>query len=292
MFSVLLRHRFEPKTWAPLDRAYSAMWLPTKPVMPVIRIRMPAELPKKIRAFARLRRLYATLQSAPRSKTARRGPVEVGRLSGHARRREALLHAPPSCLPHRRPSARLGEQIAHGPPQRPMIVGRDEEARHAFFHHVHVARRQRGGHGEPHGHGLEDGQGQPLFAGGRHIEIHGGEHPRSRERSGPSPMISRWAVGSAAAARAKARSRASSAFTGSKRATVPSTRASRSSPRTRRVSSRGRAEAAMRAASMPLTMTWLEDGGARPSVAASRAWLSETCTMALVRRARRRSTAR
>src|SRR5215472_17283005 len=84
----------------------------------------------------------------------------------------------------------------------------------------------------------------------------------SRERSEPSPMITRWAVGSAAAARAKARNRASSAFTGSKRATVPRTRASELRPRARRASPRGREEAAMRAASMPLTMTWLEDGGA------------------------------
>src|SRR5206468_7706578 len=39
-FSVLLRHRVEPKTWAPLARAYSAMWLPTNPVIPVISIRI------------------------------------------------------------------------------------------------------------------------------------------------------------------------------------------------------------------------------------------------------------
>ena len=40
MFSVLLRQRVEPKTSAPLAKAYSAMWLPTKPVMPVISTRM------------------------------------------------------------------------------------------------------------------------------------------------------------------------------------------------------------------------------------------------------------
>ena len=40
MFSVLLRHRLEPKTCAPLARAYSAMWLPTNPVMPVISTRI------------------------------------------------------------------------------------------------------------------------------------------------------------------------------------------------------------------------------------------------------------
>src|SRR6266508_3227737 len=39
MFSVLLRHRTEPKTFAPCASAYSAMWLPTNPLMPVISTR-------------------------------------------------------------------------------------------------------------------------------------------------------------------------------------------------------------------------------------------------------------
>src|SRR5215813_10075884 len=178
MFSVLLRHRFEPKTWAPLDRAYSAMWLPTKPVMPVIRIRMLAALPEKIRAFARFRRLYATPQSAPASKTAYRRPVEICRLGSHAGGREALLHATPSRRPHLRPAPGLGEQVEHGLPQRPMIVGRHEEARHALRHHVQVAGHSRGDDGQPAGHGLEDSQGQPLLARGRRIEIQGGEEAR------------------------------------------------------------------------------------------------------------------
>src|SRR5262247_1010718 len=173
MFSVLLRHRFEPKTLAPLDRAYSAMWLPTKPVMPVIRIRMPAVLPEKIRAFARLRRLYATPESAPASKTAHRGPVELRRLLRHARGGEALLDATPPRLPHGRPPSGCGEQVSHGPPQRLMIVGRHEKTGHARLDDVHVPGHPRGGHGELAGHGLEDGQGQPLFARGRHVEIHG-----------------------------------------------------------------------------------------------------------------------
>src|SRR5215469_11282619 len=105
------------------------MWLPTKPVMPVMRIRMPAALPEKIRAFARFRRLYATLQSAPASKTACGRPVEVRRLGGHARGREALLHAMPSRCTHLRPAPGLGEEVEHGLPQLPMIVGRHEEAR-------------------------------------------------------------------------------------------------------------------------------------------------------------------
>src|SRR5262249_53574123 len=155
--SVLLRHRFEPKTWAPLDRAYSAMWLPTKPVMPVMRIRMPAALPEKIRAFARFRRLYATPQSAPASKTADGRSVDVRRLGGHAGGREAL-HATPSRRPHLRPAPGIGEQVEHGLPQRPMIVGRHEKARHVLRHHVHVAGHSRGGDGQTAGHGLEDGQ--------------------------------------------------------------------------------------------------------------------------------------
>ncbi len=40
MFSVRLRQRAEPNTSAPCARAYSAMWLPTKPVMPVMSKRM------------------------------------------------------------------------------------------------------------------------------------------------------------------------------------------------------------------------------------------------------------
>ena len=36
MFAVRLRCRAEPNTRAPCARAYSAMWLPTKPVMPVM----------------------------------------------------------------------------------------------------------------------------------------------------------------------------------------------------------------------------------------------------------------
>src|ERR1051326_2007328 len=39
MFSVLLRHREEPHTSAPCASAYSARWLPTKPVIPVMRTR-------------------------------------------------------------------------------------------------------------------------------------------------------------------------------------------------------------------------------------------------------------
>jgi len=44
MFSVRLRHRAEPTTSAPFDSAYSAMWLPTNPVMPVMSSRMLAML--------------------------------------------------------------------------------------------------------------------------------------------------------------------------------------------------------------------------------------------------------
>ena len=40
MFSVRLRHRADPLTAAPWASAYSAMWLPTKPVIPVISNRM------------------------------------------------------------------------------------------------------------------------------------------------------------------------------------------------------------------------------------------------------------
>jgi len=36
MFSVRLRHRTDPQTDAPRAIAYSAMWLPTKPVIPVM----------------------------------------------------------------------------------------------------------------------------------------------------------------------------------------------------------------------------------------------------------------
>src|SRR5215469_4942667 len=114
------------------------MWLPTKPVIPVIRIRMRAALPEKIRAFAQFRRLYATPQSVPASKTAYRRPVEVRRLGGHPGGREALLHPTSSRRPHIRPASGLGEQVEHGLPQRPMIVRRHEEARHAVLHHVHV----------------------------------------------------------------------------------------------------------------------------------------------------------
>src|SRR5262249_1069212 len=159
------------KTWAPLDRAYSAMWLPTKPVMPVMRIRMPAVLPEKIRAFARFRRLYATPQSAPACKTACGRSVEICRLGGHAGGRETLLTATPSRRPHFRPAPGIGEQVEHGLSQLPMIVGRHEEARRALLHHVHVARHSRGDDGQRAGHGLEDGQGQPLLARGRRIEI-------------------------------------------------------------------------------------------------------------------------
>src|SRR5499426_4129422 len=42
MRSVLLRQRTDPNTSAPRSRAYSARWLPTKPVIPVIKIRIPA----------------------------------------------------------------------------------------------------------------------------------------------------------------------------------------------------------------------------------------------------------
>src|SRR5215831_15309938 len=41
MCSILLRHRTDPNTSAPRSRAYSARWLPTKPVIPVIRTRIP-----------------------------------------------------------------------------------------------------------------------------------------------------------------------------------------------------------------------------------------------------------
>src|SRR6266540_165396 len=51
MFSVLLRHRTEPKTFAPCASAYSAMWLPTNPLMPVI--------------STRTRRYYTGLAFAP-----------------------------------------------------------------------------------------------------------------------------------------------------------------------------------------------------------------------------------
>lgn len=40
MFSVRLRHRVDPMTSAPRASAYSAMWLPTNPVMPVMSNRM------------------------------------------------------------------------------------------------------------------------------------------------------------------------------------------------------------------------------------------------------------
>src|SRR5262245_65425830 len=42
MRSVLLRQRTDPNTSAPRSRAYSARWLPTKPVIPVIKMRISA----------------------------------------------------------------------------------------------------------------------------------------------------------------------------------------------------------------------------------------------------------
>src|SRR6266404_1954628 len=41
IFSVRLRHRLDPNTSAPCASAYSAMWLPTKPVIPVMSRRIP-----------------------------------------------------------------------------------------------------------------------------------------------------------------------------------------------------------------------------------------------------------
>src|SRR5262245_12889386 len=42
--SIRLRHRIAPNTSAPRSRAYSARWLPTNPVMPVIKILISAIL--------------------------------------------------------------------------------------------------------------------------------------------------------------------------------------------------------------------------------------------------------
>src|SRR5262249_18393920 len=52
MSSVLLRQRTDPNTSAPRSRAYSARWLPPKPVIPGIKIRIPAiVLPPLRRTF-------------------------------------------------------------------------------------------------------------------------------------------------------------------------------------------------------------------------------------------------
>src|SRR6266542_730241 len=138
-FSVLLRHLVEPKTWAPLARAYSAMWLPTNPVMPVIRTRIqdaPGE-DSRIRIVAEIIRYGSTAAS----KTARHRAVEAGRLRRHARCREAMLHAAPPRLPHGRATSGLHHQVTHGPAEVPMVSGRDEEPGHPLLDHVHVSRK-------------------------------------------------------------------------------------------------------------------------------------------------------
>jgi len=56
MFSVRLRHRADPMTSAPRPIAYSAMWLRTNPVIPVMSNRMAGmlhELDVTTRQFCR-----------------------------------------------------------------------------------------------------------------------------------------------------------------------------------------------------------------------------------------------
>src|SRR5262245_49538489 len=107
MCSILLRQRTEPNTSAPRSSAYSARWLPTKPVIPVIKIRIVAIVLHPMRRAAHTR---GTTDGAPAR-------------AGHRERQEGTEReerAPPGigAASHRPPAhPRLGAQpvvVAYG----------------------------------------------------------------------------------------------------------------------------------------------------------------------------------
>src|SRR5207244_10658371 len=93
MCSILLRQRIDPNTSAPRSSAYSARWLPTKPVIPVIKIRISIIVLHPMRATFHTR--WPTHRPPPgdRQGERREGPEGKG---GAPPRVDAAPHGAPA----------------------------------------------------------------------------------------------------------------------------------------------------------------------------------------------------
>ena len=216
MFSVLLRQRMEPKTWAPCARAYSAMWLPTNPVMPVI----------KSLHFPRFIRLRA---GGPRGRKTRRLAVEVRDLvRAYGRAEKSPLHP---LAPRPRPCA-LGAPDRGGGARRPRPApGASSGGTSRPVTSGSTASTwpgtAGGQHRQPARHGLEHRERQALAARRGDVEVDERQHARRvRDRAREHDAVPRRRA-SAASARSAARSGPSPTI----RSCASGTRATRSGMR-------------------------------------------------------------